>query len=492
MAVGKLLSLLFSPQSQGNTAREFEHINREMYAKNLELAERNKTLSLVRQIDEIILGSVTNPNEIAAQVTHLLVNEGGFRLVSISTINSPEKSLDRIGMTESKALEASRMQIAPQVSHILRMPFANAKNIAVQAVNERTVKSSSKIGEVFLYDLPIEQLQKMQENAGIKSFVVYPLIVREYVIGTMMIGLEETQDAMSEYQRDLLVRLVGVIGIAIDNALLYNEVQETNKKLKELDKLKDDFVSLASHELRTPMTAIKSYLWMALDGRGGALTEKQKYYLDRSYKSTDRLINLVNDMLNISRIESGRITLELQPVKLDDLTKEVIEEIAPRSQELGITLSVVEHSVLPEVFIDPDKIKQVYINIIGNSLKFTPTGGKVIISMVQKDQMITVQIADTGVGIPPEDLPKLFQKFGMMLGSYSGSKSVQGTGLGLYISKAIVTLHHGQMWATSEGRGKGTQFAFTLPVATPADRQKYESMPKNPAVPRIGLEKSQI
>ena len=147
-----------------------------------------------------------------------------------------------------------------------------------------------------------------------------------------------------------------------------------------MDKLKDDFVSLASHELRTPMTAIKSYLWMALAGKGGEISGKLKFYLQRAYDATDRLIKLVNDMLNISRIESGRITISIQRVSLVKLVQDVVFEVMPRAQELGVKLSVTASLGVPDVIADSDKIKEVLINLIGNSLKFTPANGTITVS----------------------------------------------------------------------------------------------------------------
>jgi signal transduction histidine kinase len=264
----------------------------------------------------------------------------------------------------------------------------------------------------------------------------------------------------------LIYRLGEVIGIALDNALLYNEVQLNNEKLKELDKLKDEFVSVASHELRTPMTAIMSYIWMALDGRGGPLTEKQKYYLERAYSSVNRLIKLVNEMLNVSRIESGRVTVSLGAVDLEKITQEVIDEVLPRANELGISVEEVHGDALPLVLADSDKIKEVLFNLLGNALKFTQKEGKITVSFFINGDMVETTVKDTGSGIAPGDLPKLFQKFGLLPDSYTMNQIApnSGTGLGLYICKAIIELHHGKIWADSEGHGKGTAVTFSLKI----------------------------
>lgn len=492
--MSSLITKLFTTPiaSSQDPKSELEHINREMYVKNLELAERNKTLSFLRQIDEIIIASVTNSKEIASQVTRLLVSDADFKLACISLIDIKTKSLNRIGLTESKSLEMSHKQVIPSVSYNPAVSLTNTQYAIVQAISERTIKATAKLTDILLYTLSDQDATKIQELSGIKSFVVYPLSVRGEIIGTLVVGVEEEVGHLSDFHQDLLNRLLSAVGIALDNSVLYNEVQESNKKLQELDKLKDDFVSLASHELRTPMTAIKSYLWMALDGRGGPLTQKQKYYLDRSYKSTDRLINLVNDMLNISRIESGRITLEKSPITVSEIIKEVVEEISQRAQDLGIKLLLPPSPALPQVFVDINKIKEVLLNLIGNSLKFTPRGGSITVATELKDLYIVIKVTDTGVGIIPEDQPKLFQKFGMLMTSYSNSAQIQGTGLGLYISKKIVELHNGQIGITSDGKDKGTTFFFTLPIATQKDVEIYHQTPKDPNALHIGLEHVKI
>ncbi|HVF69582.1 MAG TPA: sensor histidine kinase [Xanthomonadales bacterium] len=243
-----------------------------------------------------------------------------------------------------------------------------------------------------------------------------------------------------------------------------SQLEVANEKLKALDKLKDEFVSLASHELRTPMTAIKSYLWMTLQGDAGVLNDTQKLYLTRSYSSVERLIKLVNDMLNISRIESGRITIEAKKVNIYELAQEVVQEISSRASELGVHVIISKDIQLPDVLADSDKIKEVLINLLGNSLKFTPKDGTITISFMQTEGMVETKVSDTGAGISHEGISKLFQKFNMLPESYSINKSASGSGLGLYISRSIVELHKGKIWATSEGLGKGSQFSFSLRV----------------------------
>ncbi len=449
---------LFSVQKKAkdDSSEELKHINQEMYKKSVELNERNKTLSLLQKIDEIILSDLTHLNDIAEKVASLLVTDTDFQLASLFLHDKQEQVLKRIALSDS----STRKTEQGERPYFLEVPFWAAENLIMQAINDRVMKFSPSITGILLPEHSDEIQADVSEE--VRSVFIYPLIVRGEVIGAMVVCMREAQEDVSEYRRDLLNRLAEIIGIALDNSLLYNEVQASNEKLKTLDKLKDEFVSLASHELRTPMTAIKSYLWMTLDGRGGALTEKQKYYLGRAYSSVDRLTKLVNDMLNISRIESGRVTVDLHVTDLLKLTREVVDELAPSAKEQGVSLVIEQGEGLPQVSADNDKIKEVLFNLLGNSLKFTPKDGNITISFTQAEGMITTKIKDTGIGIEPDDLPKLFQKFDMIESSYAINKNAVGTGLGLYICRIIVELHKGKIWVASEGRDKGTEFNFSL------------------------------
>lgn len=441
---------------------ELAHINQELYKKGAELAERNRTLLLLRKIDEIILSSITHQEEIAQRVTSLIVTETGFQIASIFIYDREQNLLKRLARSEA-GLKNNELGKEKD----LAIPLSKTENIMVQAANERRVKIVKSLDNILL--------EPVQNLALVKCVFIYPLIIRGELIGTMVIALSEEEYNLSEYTRDLLERLVQVIGIAIDSAYLYSELQEANEKLKALDKLKDEFVSLASHELRTPMTAIKSYLWLVLQGEDGALNDKQKLYIQRSYSSVERLMKLVNDMLNISRIESGRLTINMQKVDLPKLTQEVVEEVTPRAKEEEVNVVIVPVSSLPPVIADPDKMKEVLFNLIGNSLKFTPKDGSITISFMQNGEFIETKIKDTGSGISAENLPKLFQKFGLVPDSYAVNKTASGTGLGLYICRSIIELHMGRIWVSSAGVGKGSEFTFSLNVF---DENKMDTLVK--------------
>lgn len=266
---------------------------------------------------------------------------------------------------------------------------------------------------------------------------------------------------------------------------LKQELVVARNKMKELDALKDEFVSIAAHELRTPMTAIQSYIWMTLSGKGGKLTEKQRSYLNSSYTAIQRLINLVNDLLNISRIESGRMDIKFIEVNLAELYQEIITEVTPRAKDLGLKISLSQDppTAKPLVVADRDKIHEVLLNLIGNSFKFTPKGGSIEIKIVANHETIKTEVTDTGVGMSSASLRNLFKKFGFMKNSYRSQHEMEkGAGLGLFICKLIIDLHHGSISAASPGENLGTTIAFSLPKFTPKKLEESKKQQKQSGI----------
>lgn len=442
---------------------EVKRSNQAMYMQNLQLAESNKTLSLLRKMDDAILSAVNDPQSAAQQVSDIIVDDTNFQSLVIVFTDTTNNAVSHLATAPSSIMDQIKKNFQKDLKGIT-ISLADPHNLLVQVVTKKTVQHTDSFADIFGPHLNDAEAKKLQELVGVVCHVVCPLIVRGQVIGAMAFGLSERYENLSDYQKDLIMRLVGIMGIALDNGVLYQKIEEANERLKQLDELKDEFVSVASHELRTPMTAIKSYLWLALAGKGGPLSDKLRFYLDRSYTSTNRLIKLVNDMLNVSRIESGRMSFEMKKLNVVRLTEDVLAEVKPRADELGVEIIITYEKLdIPDVVGDDDKMKEVLINLIGNSLKFTPKGGKITVSFSVKEPMVITHVTDTGEGIAQEDLPKLFQKFSLVRGSYQTNKqSSQGTGLGLYISKMIMKEHGGDIWAESPGRGRGATFSFSM------------------------------
>lgn len=243
------------------------------------------------------------------------------------------------------------------------------------------------------------------------------------------------------------------------------EKKRYEKRLKELDRMKSDFVSNVSHELRTPLTAIKGSADNMLDGITGPLNEKQIRYLTRIKSNADRLARLINDLLDLARIEAGKIDLRPSNLSLIHLSKEVAESLRPVAAEKLISLEVASPDGDVTAWADRDKVIQILMNLVGNAVKFTPAQGKVTI-VVERDgqEWIQISVSDTGPGIPPEEANAVFDKFYQV--AHMNKQKTKGTGLGLAISKALVAMHGGTIWLESQV-GTGTTFYFTLPAEQP-------------------------
>ncbi len=230
---------------------------------------------------------------------------------------------------------------------------------------------------------------------------------------------------------------------------------------KELDQMKIDFVSLVSHELRTPLTSILGFVSLLLSGKGGEITEQQREILEKVKRQSDRLHNLITDLLDISRLERGKLTLEDELIRVDEIARVRIEEMRPPADAKGIQIALQAPETIPQVVGDSARIGQVLINLIGNAIKYSRPAGKITVRIVEEKGELLVQVTDSGPGIPRKELSKIFDKF-YQVGAMATRKE-GGTGLGLAIAKGIVEAHHGKMWVESE-MDKYTRFSFTLPV----------------------------
>ena len=236
-------------------------------------------------------------------------------------------------------------------------------------------------------------------------------------------------------------------------------LEDANKRLEELDQLKSLSISVASHELRSPLTAIKGYIDNLLEGVAGTLSDQVIYYLTRIGYNTDRVIRLTNMLLDLSRIEAGEMPLDLDDVSIAQVITDVLRDFEPTAKSKAITIQASDLVEVP-VRADRHRLEQVLHNLIHNALKFTPTRGDVVVqSHLTADEEVTITVADTGCGIPPGHQEKVFLKF-----HRAPSPVQEGVGLGLAITKSLVELHGGRIWVESEP-GRGCKFFFTLPVA---------------------------
>lgn len=242
-------------------------------------------------------------------------------------------------------------------------------------------------------------------------------------------------------------------------------------KEKQLEKAKDEFISITSHELRTPMSIIKSYLWMLGEGKGGKLTEKQMEYVTKARTGTERMLALINDILNVSRVEQGKIEFNIEKINLNDLLQTATEELSIKANEKKLYLKWENTDKIKFAYADKQKMQEVITNLVGNAVKFTDTGGITISVTKDSDEFVKITVTDTGRGIKEEDIVSLFHKFQRLDNSYQTIAEAGGTGLGLYIVKLYIGQMGGKVGVLSDGPGKGSSFWITLPINKPTNQK---------------------
>jgi signal transduction histidine kinase len=252
----------------------------------------------------------------------------------------------------------------------------------------------------------------------------------------------------------------------VDNAELLRALEETNRKLETANRHKSEFVANVSHELRTPLTAIKGAADLLLRELVGPLTERQAHHLARVRSNAQHLAGLIESLLDLAKVEAGRLELRVTRLPLESLVQEVVETLRPVAGPKRITLEVVPDDASITVRADPERVNEVLMNLIGNAIKFTPVQGTVTVTLAKSGgHWARVSVTDDGPGIPEEETERIFDKFHQV--PDTGGQKPPGTGLGLAIARALVELHGGRIWVESR-LARGSTFSFTLPLDEPA------------------------
>lgn len=344
--------------------------------------------------------------------------------------------------TSSEAISLAKTKFFNIAVIDLRLPDASGLEVlrAIREINEDTV-----VIMVTAYASIDSSIEAM--NKGAYSYITKPVNMDQALV---------VIDRALEKQE-----------LSMENRRLLQELKEANKRLRKLDQLKSQFVANVSHEFKNPLTAIKESLGIILDGLIGKISPEQKNMLKAGKNNVERLIRLVTDLLDVSKIESGKIEMKREQFDVASLVDEILRTYERDISKKQITLKKNISQDIGLMWADKDKLTQVVINLLSNAIKYTPDKGSVAIKLEGSEKEIQLEISDTGPGIPKEDYGKIFDKFERIT-----AEKQEGTGLGLPIAKDIVELHKGRIWLESEV-GKGSRFIFILPRdLRKSDRQK--------------------
>lgn len=322
-------------------------------------------------------------------------------------------------------------------------------------------------GPLFLGYLLLIPFSTLLLDSFLPFFIAFTgsfLLIIEFILTTDNFSVLSTIDILFNGIVLIISAIVssGLVKRILKEKDMRRELLEAYEDLKRLDKAKSEFVSIASHQLRTPLTAVKGYISMILEGTYGKFPEKAEKPLENISQSNDRLIKLVNDLLNVSRIEAGRLEIKYEKADVGEVVKSVFEELKNESENKKLYLKLERsEEKLPEISIDKDKIRQVILNLIDNAIRYTEKGG-ITVGLRVLGYNLQIAISDTGEGMNKEEIEKMFTSFSR--GSAGTKLYTEGAGLGLYVAKKFVDMHSGRIWAESKGKGKGTTFYIELPI----------------------------
>ncbi|MEK7635974.1 MAG: ATP-binding protein [Patescibacteria group bacterium] len=433
-------------------AKELEKLNSQLSVRTTQLTSlKDFTTSLIKTLDY---------KEIIQIIVNGIVERFGYAGVFLTGVSEDGKYLYPLAISQNKPVELA-LKLLPKSLEEYKEEIENNQSLAAQAIQTNSIQIGEDFGKFFSV-VPEFLLKGMQSLIGFKTALAIPVISKDKVMGVLNVAIFKGEKEIGISELELLNTIANQIAIIMTNAKLFQQIEKANEKLVELDKAKAGMYSFVSHQIKAPMGIVKGFAQLLSDGSYGKLPKKAKERVEDMKKSCDRLIQLVNDFLDLRRIEEGRMEYEFKEINLVDLVKSVFEELKflAEQKKLKFELECAEQEI--KVKADEQRFRQVISNLIENSIKYTEKGFvKARLMTDDKESMtnnIIFSVEDSGIGIRPETLPQLFDQFKRA----KEARLIQGTGLGLYIAREIVKAHKGEIWAESEGEGKGSKFLVRL------------------------------
>jgi GAF domain-containing protein len=354
-------------------------------------------------------------------------------------------------------LRANHQLEVELVERLREAPFRVGEGVTGRAAAHRTPTQVKDI--LTEREVALARISPIAERLGYRSILAIPLLLEDRIMGGLTVWRKQPGDFAPDVV-DLLQTFAAQSSLAIQNARLFREIEDKSRQLEVASQHKSEFLANMSHELRTPLNAIIGFSEVLTDRMFGELNEKQEEYLRDIYASGTHLLSLINDILDLSKIEAGRMELELTDFDLPTAIESALTLVRERAGRRSIALRSNIDNQLGQIRADERKVRQVVLNLLSNAIKFTPEGGRIDVGAVPKDGFVEVSVTDTGIGIASEDQERVFEEFRQV---GTAAKKIEGTGLGLTLCRKFVELHAGKIWVKSQV-GVGSTFTFTIPV----------------------------
>ncbi len=449
-----------------NLQKKVEEKTESLRQSNLSLEARNRYLTTMQSIINMVSRTL-DLKQVTQMIADSIASELNYVGGVLSFVNGDNK-LRVKALTHSPQASAA-INMLPEDIKSYSAELSGGYNLGTDTVLNGRI-SFGQMSDFFSPPVAKRIIDNIQTSLGVKTVVGVPIFSEDKIIGLIQFLLPIEKEQVSSLDIEMMTALTNQVGIVSRNLELYENLQqvnvdlhEANLHLKALDKAKSEFLSIASHQLRTPVAALKGYLSMMIEGDFGPLPESIKKLISDLFDSAARLARTINVFLNVSRIEAGRLKLERKPMQISDLIDGVVTELASSAKNKGLELVYqAAKEPLPLVYADPDKLREVILNLVDNAIKYTPTGS-IKIHVEVKGDNLEFSSQDTGVGIDPVEAQSLFRKF--VRGDGAAQINTGGSGLGLFIAQKIIHEHEGKIWVESLGKGKGSTFKFSVPLA---------------------------
>jgi GAF domain-containing protein/anti-sigma regulatory factor (Ser/Thr protein kinase) len=443
----KQINLLKTFADQAVIAIENVRLFQELEARTHELARSVGELRALGEVGQAVSSTLDLETVLTRIVSHAVQLSGTDGGAIYEYDESSEEFLLRAtDHMEEELIEALRANPPRLGDGVIGRAAATRKSVQVPNILEERSYGP--------------RMRQLLERFGFRASVAVPLLRENHIVGALVVRRKSTGEFRPEVV-ELMNTFATQSVLAIQNARLFREIEDKSRQIEAANRHKSEFLANMSHELRTPLNAIIGFSEVLQERLFGELNEKQAEYTSDILTSGQHLLSLINEILDLSKVEAGRMELELAPFDLPLAIENARTFVRERAVKHGITLDVDVDDRLGEYVGDERKIKQILLNLLSNAVKFTPEGGRITITANKTDNGAEISVSDTGIGIPPAEQPMIFEEFRQVGGEYAHKK--EGTGLGLTLAKKFVELHGGKIWVESEV-GKGSTFTFTLPV----------------------------